>query len=238
MSDMGGAAGRYNIDLDEAITLPADFLTRLLSQIDDLAELKATIFFLAALRQKEGRYRYLRAEEFRADADFMRGMAAVDRSRSPARNLDDALGKALARGTLLSAEVEFDDKTRQLYFRNDEAGRDAHRQVQAGEWRPSLANEIEILPPRSTLFSLYEDNIGLLTPMIAEALKAAQAEYPHEWIEDAMRYAAERNARNWRYIQRVLEGWQQEGRSREASGRHLERHKQYAAGEWKDFIKS
>ena len=238
MSDMGNAAWRHNFDSDEAIALPADFLTRLLPEIDDLAELKVTIYFLAALRQKEGKYRYLRVEEFLADADLVRGLAAVDRSCSPAQNLDDALRKALARGTLLRAEIDLDDETCQFYFRNDQVGRDAQRQVLAGEWRPSYADEIEILPPRPTLFGLYEENIGALTPMIAEAIKAAQTEYPHEWIEDAMRYAVERNARNWRYIQRVLEGWQQEGRSRETSGRHLERHKQYTAGEWKDFIKS
>ncbi|MCY3780730.1 MAG: DnaD domain protein [Chloroflexi bacterium] len=238
MSDIGSAAWRHNFDSDEAITLPADFLTRLLPEIDDLAELKVTVFFLAALRQKEGKYRYMRAEEFRADADLMRGLATVDRSSSPAQNLEDALRKALARGTLLRAEIDLDDETCQLYFRNDQAGRDAQRRVEAGEWRPAYADEIEILPPRPTLFGLYEENIGILTPMIAEAIKAAQAEYPHEWIEDAMRYAVERNARNWRYIQRVLQGWQQEGRSRETSGRHHGGPRKYTTGKRKNFIKS
>ena len=222
----------------EDIKLPAEFLGRLMPEIDDLAELKASVFFLAALRQKEGNYRYLRRAEFIADADLMRGLAVIDRSLAPERILDTALAKALARGTLLCAEIDLHDEKRQLYFRNDKAGRDLQRQVQAGDWRPAYADEIEILPPRPTLFGLYEENIGALTPMIAESIKAARADYPQEWIEDAMRYAVERNVRNWTYIQRVLEGWQQEGRRRETSGRHLERHKQYTAGQWKDFIKS
>ena len=237
MSGMGGAKTNYYRD-GEDIKLPSDFLSGLLPEIDDLAELKTTIFFLAALRQKEGNYRYLRRAEFLADADLMRGLALVDSSVAPEQVLDVALEKALARGTLLHAEIERHNARPQLYFRNDQAGRDLRRQVQAGEWRPAYADEIEILPPRPTLFGLYEENIGALTPMIADAIKAAQAEYPAEWIEDAMRYAAERNVRNWRYIQRVLEGWQQEGRSRETSGRHLERHEQYTDGKWKDYIKS
>ncbi len=224
-------------DLDEAV-LPAEFFSRVMPVIDDLAEMKATVYFLAALRQKAGNYRYLSLEEFLADGDLMRGLAVVDRSVAPEEVLAAALRKAIERGTLLRAEVGLRDERRQLYFRNDRAGRDLQRQVQAGEWRPAVADEIEILPPRPTLYSMYEENIGALTPMIAEAIKAAQAEYPPEWIEDAMRTAVERNARNWRYIQRVLEGWQQEGRSRETSGRHLERRQQYTAGKWKDFIKS
>ena len=237
MSGMRSASPTRHHD-GEDIKLPAEFLGRLMPAIDDLAELKATVFFLAALRQKEGNYRFLRRAEFLADADLMRGLALTDRSLAPERILDAALAKALARGTILCAEIDLNNAKSQLYFRNDDSGRDLQRQVQAGEWRPAYADEIEILPPRPTLFGLYEENIGALTPMIAEAIKAAQAEYPLEWIEDAMRYAVERNARNWTYIKRVLEGWQQEGRSRETSGRHLERHKQYTAGQWKDFIKS
>ncbi len=238
MRSMDAAGWNRYSDAEEDIKLPADFLGRLMPDIDDLAELKVAVFFLAALRQKEGNYRYLRREEFLADADLMRGLAVIDRSIAPIRILDAALQKSIERGTLLRAEINLDDEKGPLYFPNDKAGRDLQRQVQAEQWRPAYADEIEILPPRPTLYRLYEENIGALTPMIAEAIKAAQAEYPHEWIEDAMRYAVERNARNWRYIQRVLEGWQQEGRSRETSGGHLERHKQYTAGEWKDFIKS
>ncbi len=220
------------------IRLPASLLTRLIRAIDDLAELKLSIVFLAAIQQKEGKYRYLRLEELLGDGDLLRGLAACDHKASPEEALRAALQKALRRGTLLQAELSMNGEARQLYFLNDRAGRELQAQLQAGRWQPAYADEIEILPPRPTLFSLYEENIGILTPMIAEAIKAAQSEYPPDWIEEAMRYAVERNARNWRYIQRVLEGWQQEGRSHETTGRHLERRKQYAAGEWKDYIKS
>ncbi len=222
----------------EDVRLPADFFSRLLPEIDDLAELKLTLVVLAMLRQKEGDYRYLRHEELLADGDLLQGLAVIDPSLEPADILDHALQKALARGTLLAAELDMGDDSSCLYFSNDTRGKVLKQQIQSGQWRPATADEIEVLPPRPSLFALYEENIGVLTPMLAETIKEAQAAYPQEWIEDAMRYAVERNARNWRYISKVLEAWQQEGRSRETSGRHLERHKQYTAGEWKDFIKS
>ena len=59
-----------------------------------------------------------------------------------------------------------------------------------------------------------ESNIGMLSPMIADELKEAEALYPSDWIADAFREAALQNARNWRYIVRILESWEREGRSR------------------------
>ena len=237
MKSLTGADEQFSSQQAD-IALPAAFFTRMMPAIDDLAELKLTLFFLAAIRQKEGRYRYLRRAEFAHDADLTRGLAIVNPALAPEEILDGALQKAIDRGTLLQAVIRMENSKRQFYFLNDRAGKDLRRQLLAGAWRPAAADEIEILPPRPTLFGLYEENIGALTPMIAEAISEAQREYPRDWIEEAMRYAVERNIRNWRYIQRVLEAWQQEGRSRETTGRHLERHQQYAAGKWKDYIKS
>ena len=155
-----------------------------------------------------------------------------------ARILGAALACAMERGTLLAAQIETSDETRRLYFLNDERGRELQQQAQSGKWRPSAADEIEVLPPRPTLFAIYEENIGVLTPMLAEAISEAQASYPRDWIEDAIRYAVERNARSWRYISKVLEAWQQEGRSRETSGRLPRGPRRYTAGKRKDFIKS
>ena len=238
MRDMEADQGNRLVSGAEDIKLPAYVFSQVMPQIDDLAELKLTLVVLAMLRQKEGDYRYLRREELLADDDLIQGLAVIDPSLKPADSLDLALQKALARGTLLAAELDMGNASSCLYFSNDARGKVLQQQIQSGQWRPATADEIEVLPPRPSLFALYEENIGVLTPMLAETIKEAQATYPREWIEDAMRYAVERNARSWRYISKVLEAWQQEGRSRETSGGHLERHKQYTAGEWKDFIKS
>ncbi len=223
---------------EEDIKLPAQVFSRLLPAIDDLAELKLTLVALSMLRQKEGDYRFLRHDELLGDADLMRGLAVVDTATDASEILETALRRASERGALLAAQIETGDRTRRLYFINDERGRELQRQAQSGQWRPAAADEIEVLPPRPTLFAIYEENIGVLTPMLAEAIKEAQATYPRQWIEDAIRYAVERNARSWRYISKVLEAWQQEGRSRETSGRLPRGPRRYTAGKRKDFIKS
>lgn len=219
--------------------LPASFFSRLLPAIDDLAELKLTLVALSMLRQKDGDFRFLRHAELLADADLMRGLAAVDAATDPREILDVALERAIERGALLDARIVMGDEgeSGRLIFLNDERGRELQRRALSGHWRPSRADEIELLPPRPTLFAIYEENIGVLTPMLAEAIKEAQAAYPREWIEDAIRYAVERNARSWRYISKVLDAWQQEGRSLETSGRLPKGPRSYTTGKRKDRIR-
>jgi DnaD/phage-associated family protein len=65
---------------------------------------------------------------------------------------------------------------------------------------------------RPNIFTLYEQNIGLLTPLIAEDLKDAINHYPEEWIEAAFREALQHNKRKWSYISAILRRWETEGR--------------------------
>jgi DnaD/phage-associated family protein len=72
-------------------------------------------------------------------------------------------------------------------------------------------------PPTINIFALYEQNIGMITPMIAEELKEAERLYPPQWIEEAFKEAVALNKRSWRYIARILERWASEGKD---SGEH------------------
>ena len=223
-------SGAITVQKLESLQLPSAEFAVALADIDHLAELKLTLRFLAMLQQKEASYRYLRYDELQADDILMRALKTQDA-------LVDALQRGIARGTLLEAQIESDGCARRLFAWNDADGRAWQRQIQAGEWQPAAVDEIEVLPPRPSLYALYEDNLGLLTPMIAEAIRDAERAYPREWIEDAMRYAVQRNARSWRYVHKMLENWQQEGRSREADPGGSQK-RQYQKGKWKDFIDS
>lgn len=64
---------------------------------------------------------------------------------------------------------------------------------------------------RPTVFRLYEQNIGPLTPMIADRLIRALEMYPLDWIETAIEESVAYNRRNWKYIARILENWAVEG---------------------------
>ena len=63
------------------------------------------------------------------------------------------------------------------------------------------------------IFELYEDNVGMLNPMIVDELIQAENKFPFNWIVDAVKESATRNKRNWKYIHTILETWDREGKN-------------------------
>jgi DNA replication protein len=74
------------------------------------------------------------------------------------------------------------------------------------------ARHVQVQVERPNIFVLYEQNIGLLSPLIADELKDAADQYPAEWIEAAFREAVLQNKRRWNYIRAILKRWETEGR--------------------------
>lgn len=68
---------------------------------------------------------------------------------------------------------------------------------------------------RPDIFTLYEQNVGPLTPILSEKLREAERTYPPDWIADAFAEALNYNKRNWAYISRILENWAINGREKQ-----------------------
>lgn len=58
---------------------------------------------------------------------------------------------------------------------------------------------------------LYENNIGPLTPMLAEAIDKALKIYPLDWIAMAIETAVRNEGRSWAYVEAILKRWQAQG---------------------------
>lgn len=213
--------------------IPGPFFAELLPQIDSLAELKVTLYALWKLDRMEGDPRYLQPEDFSGDEVFIAGLP------NGQEDLAAGLAAAVARGTLLEAQLELDGAARRFYFLNTPRGRTSVAALAGGDWRPSgdARFPIELAQERPNIFALYERNIGALTPMMADALKAAERDYPAEWLEEAMRIAVENNARSWSYVQAILRRWQEGGRDeRRTEGDSEKDRRKYVEGEFSDFI--
>jgi DnaD/phage-associated family protein len=214
--------------------VPEPFFRELLAQIDHLGELKVTLYAFWRLNLKEGTFRYLLRGDFTSDARFMQGLGQTPQEAGA--SLNEALERAVTRGTLLKANAALADGEETLYFLNSPRGQAALQAITRGEWRPSTLPEqpVEILEEAPNIFRLYEEHIGPLTPLIADALRDAETEYPARWIEDAFRIAVENNARSWRYIQAILERWQEKGRDEQEDRRDTEKARRKYA-EWENL---
>jgi DnaD/phage-associated family protein len=217
-------------------SMPDLFFAELLPAIDDLAELKI-ILHVMWLRQRKGRQGVTYAE-LMADETLARSLSAVKDDLESV--LSGALSRAVERGSLLHASLKSDDGLQDVYVLNSEGGRRALEQIQSGELGTIATTAIDrpSVEPRPNIFELYEDNIGLISPILADELREAEETYPASWIEDAFRIAVANNVRKWRYIRAILERWATEGRDDGTSGRDIETERRwYTDEEFEQFFK-
>ncbi|MBN1218725.1 MAG: DnaD domain protein [Anaerolineae bacterium] len=191
-------------------SVPDLFFARLLPQIDSLVELKVTLHFMwVHYRQARQAVSF---NELLADETLGQSLSLLDEDIEA--TLAQGLQRAVERGTLLNVQVEDENGAHNLYLLNSERGRQAQRKFEAGEIGVVATSGAEVAAPtkRSNIFELYEDNIGLISPILADELKDAEATYPPQWIEDAFKIAVENNVRRWSYIRAILERMATAGR--------------------------
>ena len=69
-----------------------------------------------------------------------------------------------------------------------------------------------ILDPKlATMVRCYEENMGVITPMIFERLKDITDTYPEGWFEKAIEETVLSGKRSLRYAEKILERWKAEG---------------------------
>jgi DnaD/phage-associated family protein len=143
------------------------------------------------------------------------------------------LKKAVERGSLLKSVHEADV----FYFLNSPRGRAAAEAFAKGDWRASA--QVRPVPiERPNIFKLYEENIGPLTPIIADMLREAEKEYRNEWFEEAFEIAVTRNVRNWKYVEAVLKRWKEKGKNERKDQQNAGKDfKRYSEGEFSDYFK-
>jgi DNA replication protein len=217
--------------------VPSQAFSDLLPEIDHLGELKVFLYALWRLERMEGVFRYLSQKDFSEDERFLRGLASDPQMAASA--LEEALGRCVQRGTLLTATLKMEEGEVCYYFLNSPKGRAAIQAITRGEWRPSgnIEQPLEFSLEKANIYRLYEENIGPLTPLIADKLRDAEDNFPARWIEEAFQIAVENNVRRWSYIEAILSRWHGEGRDERKDRRDTEKdRRRYVEGEFSDYI--
>jgi DNA replication protein len=204
-------------DSETFTPLPNSFFRHLLNEIEDADELKVSLHALWRVGNMEGRVHVLRSEDF------------TDLLPDPA----PALEKAIRRGTLIRVEKE----ATAYYFLNSPRGRASAEALRTGQLDPDSLPVSAPPVERPNIFKLYEENIGPLTPLIADMLKDAEKTYPQAWIAEALEIAVKRNKRNWQYVEAILKRWKVEGHAQKQDRRDAQEDgRRYVEGEYADFI--
>jgi len=169
------------------ISLPDSFFTLVVPKIQDLAELKVVLYvsYLILRKQERPHPDIIGVTYKELKAESCRLSAELDE-----KTLRQALNSAVEHGTLLHSTLNINGLPEDVYSLTDDS-----RQ-----------------PPAINIFAIYEQNIGIITPIIAEELKEADKLYPPQWIEEAFKEAVTLNKRSWKYIARILERWASEGK--------------------------
>jgi DnaD/phage-associated family protein len=195
-----------------ATTIPNLFFARVMPQIERPEELAVSTYAFYAISRcdRSRRPRFVTRAELSADPALARSLAmlAGDDGAEP---LEAGLRLAVHRQTLARTSIEVDGQREDVFAVNTPANRRALEAL-AGT-RVELPDS---LPPSSAtalpnIFALYEENIGSITPLIADELQDAEKQYPQEWVAAAFREAVLANKRSWRYVASILRRWEAEG---------------------------
>ena len=205
----------------ETFTQIPDSFIHLLKEIDDAAELKVTLYAIWRIEHIEGHFRAMCQTDFEPES---LGMSLEE--------IQIGLEKSVERGTLLRSQHEADV----FYFLNSPRGRLAAEAFAKGNWRES-AKIMSVPRSKSNIFKLYEENIGPITPLLADMLREAEKNYPSEWFEEAFEIAVSRNIRNWKYVEAILARWKEKGKDeRKDQQNPVKDADRYTDSEFSEFI--
>lgn len=191
------------------IPLP-ESLIRELANIHDLNELKVILYILWRVTKIEGGRKSVSRNEISLDYDLMKGFENGEA-------LDNALQRSVEDGYLLSSG----EKNQKQYFLNSPGGK-----ISLNSFDPDDAVErspLSTTKQKPNVFSLYEQNIGPLTPLISEALIDDEKTFTAGWVADAMEVAVKMNKRNLKYIEAILRRWKEDGRAEEPIRRNAQK---------------
>jgi DNA replication protein len=194
---------------DTLVGLPPELFSEVIPNITLPSELKVTLQIFYRLSRQRVAPRRVSWDDLASDKTLRRSLRSISKLRPCEDLLAEGLDAAVRRRTLIHLALPADGRIGNWYLVNTAANRAWAERLSAAQAALAPSGEAA---ERPSLIGLYEQNIGLVTPMLVDELREAEERYPQAWIEEAMREAVLANARSWRYVRKVLERWAANGR--------------------------
>jgi DNA replication protein len=209
----------------DSIAIPVRFLETVAPEIREIAELQVMLAMFRVAAESRDIAAPVLEESLMHDPPLSRALRMSGASRPPREAIRHGIDLALARDSLLRFVIGVTAEDERVWLMlSTPANRRRLEQLRKGDTAsaglPETSPGARVRVERPNVFVLYEQNIGMVTPLIADQLIEAMEVYPRGWIEDAIAEAVGYNRRNWRYVQRILQNWATEGRGNETAQRH------------------
>ncbi len=202
-----------SLDPIKGFPLPDDYATtrvpnavlgRFLTNVAEPDVVKLILRAVWLLERQRGYPKYITREDLRNDRVLSQVLTGGTR-------FERALQDALSLNVLI--EVVIDRRTC-LMLNTTSAARAAVSTIASQDGLDHDDNGWDTpatsgLPPDA--FRAYEENIGILTPMIRENILTALEDFTDDDITHAVRIAVENESRSWSFVAGVLRRWSKEG---------------------------
>lgn len=195
--------------------VPDPLLASLLEEIDSLEELKVV------LRTIHGLHKQRKVPAFIGFEDLFSDRTVASMLNASGTQLEELVETAIESAGTRGILLVLDDGTgdRKIYLNSEPVRRALVRQgidpATTGSKRAETWADTESALPKLDAVTFYEQNIGSITPVVAENIHTALEAHPEDELMLAIRKAVEANARSWNYIAAILRRWATEGRPEE-----------------------
>ena len=241
-------------DKSKFTPVPNLLFGRLLEEITDVRLLKCILRLIFMINQKKGFPRFVAWEELVSDRVLRIAMSGDTHALNeiPDHQIRDhdiyvyRLANALHELELLGLILPVDNNesidglsVADAFLINNEEGRRGINSIRGrfddrvGIKTQGIFNSgTDPLPlEQPNIFSLYEENIGIIGHIMAEELKEAEKQYPESWLNEAFKEAVLQNKRNWSYIKAILHNWTEKGKG-SGNGEFGRHYKKTDSREW------
>ena len=189
-----------------ATRVPNAVLGRVLSSVDDSKTIKLILRAVWLLERQRGYPRFITLDHLHQD----RVLTTVF---SDTEAIDRATDSAIGYGVLVRVSI---DGVQRLMLNTASANRSAFNASGAisiddvAESEDGWDTPADVSGPVDA-FRAYEENMGVLSPMIRESILSALEDFTDDDITRAIRIAVENESRSWSFVAGVLRRWSREG---------------------------
>lgn len=193
----------FDIDSKNTFSIPNQVVTELFLCLDNVASIKFFLYTLYRFQAEKQRIQFVTLSQVEKSESIQDIIGAETK-------IEEVLDDLIRTGAFVSAKGIYRNKEDRLFFLNNARGRESVRAIEAGDWIPKSNTDFNTVIERPSVYQLYEDNLGSLTPMIVEMLDDALEDYSYQWIQEAIKVAIKKEARNWAYVEAILKRWKKD----------------------------